>query len=403
MQRRGFLKAGGSLTIGLLGASWQLTPARAVDSALDDFLIRKIDRVTTDLMSDTGVPGVAIALVRDGKLFWSGGLGTKSAEGEEAVDADTIFEAASVSKTIFAYAILKLCDEGKLDLDRPLIKYVPWRFLENDPRLDQITARHILSHSAGFQDWRSGDKPLKIHFEPGQKFMYSGEGYFYLQSVLTHLTGKTDRTQCAQYEDGLEVCATDFGAYMSREILQPFGMSNTTYQATERQLKQMAHGHEGRLKQQAKPPARARGSDVARYGAAGGLLTSANDYAKFLIELVATKAERTDAAEKRDEVRLSNRLRQEMFKPQIKLPSDQLIDGANSWALGWAVQERDDGNYLVHSGGQSGFRSLAMASPKNRSGFVIFTNSDNGGKLIYNQSLLELLDRVLTSAPTRPA
>ena len=101
--------------------------------------------------------------------------------------------------------------------------------------------------------------------------------------------------------------------------------------------------------------------------------------------------------------RLNDDRRAEMFKPQIKLPADQLIDGATSWALGWAVQERDDAHYLVHSGGQSGFRSLAMASPKNRSGFIVLTNSDNGAKLIYNQELLELLDRVLTAAPTRPA
>ena len=299
MQRRGFLKAGGSLACGFLGAPWHLTSARAADNVVDDFLIRKIDRVTTGLMNEIRVPGVAIALVRDGKLFWSGGRGIKSTDGEGTVDADTIFEAASVSKTVFAYAILKLCAQGKLDLDRPLTKYVPWRFLEDDARLDQITARHILSHSAGFQDWRSGDQPLKIYFTPGKKFMYSGEGYFYLQSVLTHLTGQTDRTQCAQYEAGLEVCATDFGTYMAREILQPFGMTNSTYQAAERQFEQMAHGHDGRLT--AKPPARSRGSDIARYGSAGGLLTTANDFAKFIIEIVTLKTEVKTAEKTRND------------------------------------------------------------------------------------------------------
>jgi CubicO group peptidase (beta-lactamase class C family) len=87
-----------------------------------------------------------------------------------------------------------------------------------------------------------------------------------------------------------------------------------------------------------------------------------------------------------------------MTKPQIKLPPDQLIDGATSWALGWAVQERDDGNYLVHSGGQAGFRSLAMASPEKGTGFIVLTNSDNGGKLIYHPSTLNLLDRILVAS-----
>jgi CubicO group peptidase (beta-lactamase class C family) len=216
--------------------------------------------------------------------------------------------------------------------------------------------------------------------------MYSGEGYFYLQSVLTHLTGRVDRSQCAQYEAGLEVCATDFGAYMWRNLLEPFGMSSSTYQPADHSQIARGHNPDGKPNPAGKP----RGSDVARYGSAGGLLTTARDYAKFLIEIIAPKPA--------DDFRLGTTRHTEMIKPHIKLPPDQLIDGATSWALGWAVQERKEGNFLVHSGGQSGFRSLAMAFPEKRSGFIVLTNSDNGGKLIYHQELLDLLDRVLVSA-----
>ena len=337
-------------------------------------------------MRDATVPGLSIALVQGGKLLWTRAFGVQSTATKAPVEEDTIFEAASVSKTVFAYAILKLCDKGTLVLDQPLTKYVPWRFLEGDSRLDQITARHILSHTGGFQDWRSGDHPLKIHFTPGEKFMYSGEGYFYLQSVLTHLTGRVDRNQCAQYEAGFEVCATDFGSYMQRNLLEPFGMSSSTYEPSERAQIARGHNTEGKPNPASKP----RGSDVARYGSAGGLLTTARDYARFLIELLAPKPT--------DDFRLNTARRSEMFKPHIKLPPDQLIDGATSWALGWAVQEREDRNILVHSGGQSGFRSLAMASPEKRSGFIVLTNSDTGGKLIYHPQMLDLLDRVLVSA-----
>ena len=165
-----------------------------------------------------------------------------------------------------------------------------------------------------------------------------------------------------------------------------FGMSSSTYEPSERAQIARGHNTEGKPNPASKP----RGSDVARYGSAGGLLTTARDYARFLIELLAPKPT--------DDFRLNTARRSEMFKPHIKLPPDQLIDGATSWALGWAVQEREDRNILVHSGGQSGFRSLAMASPEKRSGFIVLTNSDNGGKLIYHPQMLDLLDRVLVSA-----
>lgn len=115
---------------------------------------------------------------------------------------------------------------------------------------------------------------------------------------------------------------------------------------------------------------------MARYAAAGGLLTTAKDYSKFLISLFAG----TDT----DPFRLNAASLSEMFRPQVKLPSDQLIDECTSWGLGWGIQERRTGNLIVHSGGQAGFRSLTMASLEKKSGFVALTNGDNGGKMVYH-------------------
>ena len=84
-----------------------------------------------------------------------------------------------------------------------------------------------------------------------------------------------------------------------------------------------------------------------------------------------------------------------MFTPQVKLPADQKIDGASSWALGWAVQERSEGNVILHSGGQTGYRSLAMLSPQRKSGFVMLTNSDNGGRILYDQKVGTILNKLL--------
>lgn len=379
MRRRSFFRLFGASALVLCGVPRGSEGAERKGSSGE--LKRELEGLIPKLMSEHGVPGLSIAIVRDGKLQWAGGFGVKAIGGTAAVDDETVFEAASVSKTVFAYAVLKLCERGTLDLDAPLTKHGIGTFLKGDARLDRVTARHVLSHTSGFQDWRSSAAPLKIHFMPGTQFMYSGEGYFYLQSVMTHLTGRTDAKNCDRYEADLEVCATDFDAYMKRTLLEPFGMNRSGYEWNETLEKNAAQPHD--VDGKAIVRRRPRAPDVARYGSAGGLNTTARDYAKFLSEIVVPK--------KADAFRLNKESLKEMVRPQIKLPPDQKIDGATSWGLGWALQERPEGTLLVHSGGQSGYRSLAMASLENRSGFVVLTNSDNGGRLIYDPRMLELL------------
>ncbi len=141
-------------------------------------------------MDQTIVPGLSIVLIKDAKIACRKGFGVKDGASKETVDADTMFEAASMSKPVFAYAVMKLCEKGVMNLDTPLTKYTSERVVEGDSRLDLITARHVLSHTSGFQNWRSEKDRLRIHFSSGEKYLYSGEGYSYLQSVVTHLTGQ---------------------------------------------------------------------------------------------------------------------------------------------------------------------------------------------------------------------
>jgi len=82
-----------------------------------------------------------------------------------------------LTKPVVAYAALKLADQGKLDLDAPLSRYLPAPYIDGDARLEQITARRVLSHNSGFPNWRPEGKPLVIHFTPGERFSYSGEGF----------------------------------------------------------------------------------------------------------------------------------------------------------------------------------------------------------------------------------
>jgi CubicO group peptidase (beta-lactamase class C family) len=310
-------------------------------------LIADLERLIPKLMEETKVPGVSIALIKDAKLHWRRGFGVKDRDTKVPVDNDTVFEAASVSKTVFAYAALKLCEKGGIGLDTPLTRYTSERFLEGDARLDLITARHVLSHTSGFQNWRSDEKPLKIHFAPGEKYFYSGEGYNYLQSVITHKTGQP------------------IEAYMKANLFVPFGMASSGYVWNDRFENYAARPHEvdGKPLDNRKRTA----ADAARYAAAGDLHTTPSDYARFLIEVIDPK--------KSDAFRLTKESLKEMIRPQVK------VDDSKSWALGWEIQHTKGGDFIQHGGNNKGFHAYASASVEGKYGFVIMTNGDNGWKI----------------------
>jgi len=387
MRRRDFLMEGSRAALGLCLlplAGCATGRSKAMRSTEEgNRLFADLERLIPGLMAEARVPGASIAVVRGGKLFWHREFGVKDNSSKEAVDEKTVFEAASVSKTVFAYAALKLCEKGVIGLDEPLSRHASKPFLTGDPRVDLITPRQVLSHTSGFQDWRSSGEPLKIHFTPGGGFRYSGEGYHYLQSVITDLTGRVKREECAQYEAGYEVCATDIDEWMRRNLLAPFGMNSSGFVWNNTWEAARPHDADGKPLTKKKPNA----IDASRYGSAGGLHTTALDYAKFLAEVLDPKPA--------DGFRLSGPAWKEMLRPQVKLPENEKIDGASHWALGWAVQAREGGPVILHSGGQEGFRSLTLAFPERKSGFVMFTNGDSGGRILFHPDFMEAMTRLL--------
>ena len=173
-------------------------------------LLADLEREIEELMTKAQVPGLSIALVSQGVLAWRRGFGIKDIRSKASVDDNTVFEAASTSKPLFAYVVMKLCEKGVLDLDTPLVKYVPERVVANDARSDVVTARHILSHTSGLPNWRSKQEPLAFGFTPGERWSYSGEGYSYLQAVVSRLTGgQRTPASCGRFEAGFEVCAVE--------------------------------------------------------------------------------------------------------------------------------------------------------------------------------------------------
>src|SRR5260370_11288776 len=315
-------------------------------------VISQLEKQIPNQMQEIFVSGLSIAVVKDGKFQWRRGFGISDSVSKEPVDNDTIFEAASMSKPVFAYAVMKLCEKGVMDLDTPLTKYTSERVLDGDPRLELISARHVLSHTSGFQNWRSEESPLKIHVTPGEKYRYSGEGYSYLQSVVAHLTRQ------------------HIEPYMKANLFGPFGMVSSGYVWNDMFEKRMSRPHDPK----GKPFDNNKSTEtsVARYGSAGALLTTPTDYAKFLIEVIDPKPS--------DAYRLTKKSLEEMVRPQVKVNEEY----STSWALGWGIQHSGKRNFIMHGGDNKGFHSFAVGSVDEKSRYVMMTNGENGSQGLKN-------------------
>jgi len=324
-----------------------------------------LDKRIPELLAETRVPGLSLAVVKDSALAWRRSYGVVSVESKAPVSDDTVFEAGSVSKTVFAYAALKLCEKGILSLDAPLTRYMAER-PRTDPRVNLITFRRVLCHTTGLPNWRSSST-LSLAFTPGEQWSYSGEGYWYLQTVITHLLGRVDPDTCSTFEGGLRVCATDIGDYLKANVLNPFGMSMSGYIWNPDYEARAAQGHDsdGRIRS---PRRRASAVDAARYAAAGGLHTTATEYARFMIEVLDPKPP--------DAYRLGRQMRDEMIRPHVK------VDSTSSWALGWQVVQGPVGDVISHGGDNPGFKAFVVASVAHNAGWVILMNGDNAGPII---------------------
>jgi CubicO group peptidase (beta-lactamase class C family) len=309
-------------------------------------LVAELERTIPDLMKKANIPGLTIAVVRDGKLLWTRGFGVKSTKTNEPVTEDTIFEAASLTKPFFAYAAMKMVESGELSLDRPLYEYLPREKIEHGlgHSLDlegfrgdwfrKITARQVLSHSSGLPHGERG-KPFPIFFEPGTRYRYSAEGYFYLQQVMEHLKGQS------------------LDALMQKMAIDPLGMTDSRMVWQERYEKEAAVGHDVLGETDGK----FRKRTEAHAGAT--LYTTAKDYAQFVIAMM------NDTGLKPETIR-------EMLKPQIDVSKDVY------WGIGFGLERTPNGDAFWQWGDYGIFRSYIVGFKKQKIGLVYLTNSFNG-------------------------
>jgi len=309
-------------------------------------LIAELKRTIPELMKKAAIPGLSIAVVRDGRILWTGAFGIKSAKTNEPVTEETIFEAASLTKPFFAYAAMKMVESGELSLDRPLLEYIPREKIEQalGHSLDlegfrgdwfrKITARHVLSHSSGMPHGEEG-KPFPLFFEPGTKYRYSADGYFYLQKVMEHLKGQS------------------LDALMQKLAIEPLGMTASRMVWQDRYEKEAAVGHDVLGETDGKFRKRTQ----AHAGAT--LYTTAHDYAQFVIAMM------NDTGLKPETI-------QEMLRPQIDVAKDVF------WGLGFGLERNPNGDTFWQWGDYGIFRNYVVGYKEQKIGVVYLTNSFNG-------------------------
>lgn len=334
----------------------------------------EIDATVRSLMTAAEVTGVGIGLINDGKIVYLKAHGLRDQEKNLALTEDSVMTAASFTKVVFAYIVMQLVDEKILDLDKPVYQYLPkplpgyfdYHDLANDSRYERITPRMLLSHTSGFANWRvfEDDSKLKIHFEPGSRYAYSGEGFVLLQLVVETITKR-------RLEE-----------LFQQRVFRPLGMARTSMVWQPRFASDHANGYDeyGR----SLGPARRKKAD-----AAGSMLTTLRDFTRFVQTVVMGRG-------------LARKAREQMLSPQIQVVSKRqfptLVPGITdenkairlSYGLGWGLYWTPYGKAFFKEGHDEGWRNYTVCFDQPKTGIVIMTNSSNG-EGIYKDLLQNLL------------
>jgi CubicO group peptidase (beta-lactamase class C family) len=289
----------------------------------------QIDKFIKVQMDSLNIPAISIAIIENGKVVYYHASGIKNIN-KESIDSNTVFEAASMTKPVFAYAVHKFVNEHILDLDTPLYKYYTYDDIDYDERYKLITARMVLSHSAGFPNWRSGNE-LTINADPGTKYSYSGEGYEYLGLVVKHLTGR-------KLQDIIQ-----------EDVFAPLNINNSYLIKNEYVKNHLADGLKDNKDW-------GKNNSWLMPHVALSLCTDAKEYAKFVIELIK-------------ESNSPNSVFQPMSVPQRQ------IEPGKSICLGIFMEQTPYSVKYYHSGNNNNrYNSNFEFYKDSKIGYVFFIN-----------------------------
>ncbi|MES2974404.1 MAG: serine hydrolase domain-containing protein [Pseudomonadota bacterium] len=301
------------------------------------------------LLATHPVIGATLAVIRNGAVAEIAAAGIKDASTADPVTPQTIFDAVSLSKPVAAWAALQLADAGVLDLDEPVCHYAR-RIVPDDPLSALITARHLLTHTAGLQNTREKDEVLRMYFAPGAWASYSSMGIMYLQAAMEARTGEP------------------FEATMRRLVFEPLDMRSSSYVWQERFDADFARPHDD-------------GQPIDKHRPSGAfasysLQTTAGDYAAFVAAVL-----RGDG--------LKESTWRDWFVVQGHAPKGAAVHLESTppetepdvgWGLGWGVEPST--GCFFQWGKREGVRSFVMGSVAEQAGFVLLTNSNTGLRLV---------------------
>jgi CubicO group peptidase (beta-lactamase class C family) len=327
----------------------------------------EVDGIVRKLMDTAHVTGLCVGIIRDGKIAYVQAYGYKNKPLGQLNDTATCFYAASFAKAVFAYLVMKLTDEGVIDLDKPLYEYLPkplpeydnYKDLAGDDRWKLLTARICLDHTTGFPNFRwanpRGNNKLEFFFTPGTRYGYSGEGMLLLQLAVETVTGRR-----------LDSLAME-------KVFIPLGMRRTSYVWEPSFEDDYAVGH---LENETAIPKKKR----TKAGAAGSMETTIADYTRFLAAVLRGEG-------------LSEKAWKEMTSRQILIHSAHQfpsLDTATTtendkialgYGLGWGICQGQKGKMFFKEGHDDGWEHLGVCMPEAHEAVVVMTNSSNGERI----------------------
>ncbi|MGK0427901.1 MAG: CubicO group peptidase (beta-lactamase class C family) [Ulvibacter sp.] len=343
------------------------------DSKNTEQFVSELDQKMPELLNDFIVPGAAIAIIENGEVILQKGYGYSDINKGIKVTKTTGFNIGSISKTIAAWGVMKLVQEGKIDLDAPAEQYLTrWHIPKSDFDSDKVTIRRLLSHTAGlslhgYPGWspkdelptieesldgkNNGPGRVEIIMEPGTKWKYSGGGFSILQLIIEEVTKQ-------KFED-----------YMQAEILNPLGMTSSSYTIDEKILKSssLEHNNFGEVID----------FELFTAQAAAGLHTTIEDFTKF-----AQASLYTSKNNKKHQQILSATTLEQMMKPALA--------SNGSYGLGYQVDAIQDTSVVLrgHGGANTGWHAFLMLDPETNDGFIMITNG-GAGHNIYRQAFCD--------------
>ncbi len=333
-----------------------------------------IDRTVQQLMDSARVPGLAVALLEDNKVRYLHTYGYRNLATKAPLEPQTAMYGASFSKAVFAYLVMQLVQEKRLDLDKPLAEYLPkplpeydaWRDLAGDARWPRLTARMALTHTTGLPNWRwiAPDKKLRFQFEPGARYGYSGEGLQLLQLVVETITQQT-LTQLSE-----------------TRVFRPLGMAHTSYLWQPAFEQNYALGYD----EQGQPLEKNRRKKPQ---AAGSMETTPADYAAFMAAVMQGRG--LTPATKREMIRTQVRI---PFKAQFGPLATVAAPDSNrairlGYGLGWGTFESPYGHAYFKEGHDDGWENHSVIFGERKVGLLLMGNSSNADKIF--KALLERL------------